>query len=263
MSNNETDEYPEIYIDDLGVHALICTPKEVLVGVKRYCEYLENPGRYEYRTHRKLTDEEIKKIRREPTYEDIANEVVNVYDHYYRTSIKDKFCKYEYCGSPVPTYAGFKFRDIIMNKYYSGLKKSVDELEKYDAWGRVKRYSPKIGKDVQVFSGVYAPKVITKKYEDEINRLKNVISEYEKKIEELTTPVNSDSLFSDVKLHIINAFKSYGGNWLMDAYDETRQQTVYNYIVHKFKDIEQDVLVELMKEALNELAEMNVKPYGE
>ena len=28
MSNNETDEYPEIYIDDLGVHALICTPKE-------------------------------------------------------------------------------------------------------------------------------------------------------------------------------------------------------------------------------------------
>ena len=81
----------------------------------------------------------------------------------------------------------------------------------------------------------------------------------------LNIPDNrDDELFVYNLIHdqTINAFKSYKGNWVMNAFNSQRQEEVFNYISHKVNTIDRKKLKQVFEQIINEISQIDVKPYG-
>ena len=53
---------------------------------------------------------------------------------------------------------------------------------------------------------------------------------------------------------VIDAFKSYGGNWIIKAFGSKRRDEVFNYTVHRFKNISTSELEKAFEKILDEMA---------
>lgn len=75
--------------------------------------------------------------------------------------------------------------------------------------------------------------------------------------------IDSDEVYNLIHDQTLNAFKSYKGNWVMNAFNSQRQEEVFNYMSHKVNTIDKNKLKLVFEQIINEISQIDVKPYGE
>ena len=68
---------------------------------------------------------------------------------------------------------------------------------------------------------------------------------------------------STIRETIINILKSYAGNWVMNAFSKQRQEEVMNYLEHRYKSISSIDLMNILRSVLDEISQIDLKPFGE
>ena len=83
------------------------------------------------------------------------------------------------------------------------------------------------------------------------------------KTDERETSKHNENVLSNIHEQAINVLKSYGGNWVMNAFSPQRQEEVLNYLYHRYKTISTSDLKKAFDSILDELSNINLKPFGE
>lgn len=96
------------------------------------------------------------------------------------------------------------------------------------------------------------------------------LKEYFKVIEfeQMTFNNNEEELkekqtYENLKQAIKTVMMSYNGNWVIDSFGKRRREKIINFIRHKFKSTFEEKIIKAYDELLDELAEIDIKPYGE
>ena len=66
----------------------------------------------------------------------------------------------------------------------------------------------------------------------------------------------------EIKQQIKNVMMSYNGNWVIDSFGTNRKEKIVKFISFKF-NLDEIESRKLYNEILHDLAEMDVKPYGQ
>lgn len=66
-----------------------------------------------------------------------------------------------------------------------------------------------------------------------------------------------------LKQQIKNVMMSYDGNWVIDSFGTNRKEKIVKFIWFKFNLINTEHIEMLYDEILHELAEMDIRPYGQ
>lgn len=293
-------EYPEVYIDDLGFHYTISfndiddiikhsifDEKGNTRTVTRY-EHVNCPGRdYNYWENQKIT-----------FYDGLALAASSLTDKFkmipgvYRCWLNSP--SFHMNMSP-PSY-GIESKYDLQNMLFPKIAKVWDEKfgTKYAQKYQNKRPT------CQVFEGVYIPSDIMMKQnqkrfdeyrqqiqhqQEEINKLNKTITQQNEQIKQLTDTnaklsneneiltqkqtiidretQHNENVLSNIHEQVINVLKSYGGNWVMNAFSPQRQEEVLNYLYHRYKTISTSDLKKAFDSILDELSNINLKPFGE
>ena len=72
-----------------------------------------------------------------------------------------------------------------------------------------------------------------------------------------------ENVVSLIHDQVINVLKSYGGNWVMNTFSTQRQDEVLNYLYHRYKTISKSGIKKAFESILDELSNINLKPFGE
>ena len=77
------------------------------------------------------------------------------------------------------------------------------------------------------------------------------------------TTIDRENTISIIHEQVMNVLKSYGGNWVMNAFNSQRQEEVLNYLYHRYKTISTSDLKKAFESILDELSNIDLKPFGE
>ena len=234
---NQNDNIPPLYIDNYGLHILVPTPK--LKDFKYWIfetgdklKIIKHPVSWSYDTERPITYDVFMG---EHKCFNNPNPRPRLCDDFYRENV----CNYvsNYC-----------LKNLIYERNQYGTpdssrpKKKMIEISRYlftKLWNEATNDDKKREiTDVPIYEGVFIKPSSFTQINDEYQIM--------------------------IKNDIIKTFQSYKGNWVVDSFDEDRQKKVLSYITHKYKDnMNPNEIEKIFAISLNEIAQIDVKPYGQ
>ena len=270
-------EYPKAYIDDLGLHLLITKPK---INHPWYNEDGTKRTRVEYNKPANCRGRDRDSYICFEITEQEAEEI-NRY-RYMNTHI---FPNAPPTACPKPSIVDDVWKYWYEKAYYEYLPKFYNK--------------PRMP-NIATFEGVYIPSDIMMKQnqkrfdeykqqiqhqQNEINKLNEQMKQQNEQIKQLTdtktkltneneiltqkqTVLDREAQHHENVLSLIhettmNVLKSYGGNWVMNAFNPRRQEEVFDYLYHRYKNISTNDLKKAFDSIHDELSNIDLKPFGE
>ena len=245
-------EYPEVYIDDLGVHCML--------PFNRIDEIIN-----EYLKHHTINRNNDLYIHEQDILKQIvglSNGIMSRLPH-----LRSNNIDYE---------DGICLKNFLIDR----IRRAINEFNKTDTFDESHFVNNRSRERLQcpIFKGIYFPLNEQNKYLQTISTLQNKIRNLESANNVLTheneiltqkqtvldrEAQHDENVLSLIHEQVINVLKSYGGNWVMNAFNSQRQEEVLNYLYHRYKNISTNDLKKAFDSILDELSNINLKPFGE
>lgn len=267
-------EYPEVYIDDLGLHLMLkMTHFEMFMKVALYkeewrCpkqrdfnEYIGILGRRDISTISRFIKSELPHLEcddfRNPNcpfdfYHYLHCIAAKMYDKEFGTTFSESYINNPNVKHPLIFEGVYIPSDIMMkqnqkrfDEYKQQIQHQQEEINKLNE--QMKQQNEQIKQLTDTNAKL--------SNENEILMQKQTIIDREAQ--------HNENVLSNIHEQAINVLKSYGGNWVMNAFSPQRQEEVLNYLYHRYKTISTSDLKKAFDSILDELSNINLKPFGE